>query len=101
SEVAFDERELHDSEVVHGEFLEARENSPALLKPTDALFDDRALAVLLSVEDAVTAESANLVLSLRDDALDLAAAEPVANRAVAVSLVASDSLRERAPMAQV
>jgi hypothetical protein len=75
---------------VHGQFLESRAQTTALLEPPHALFDHAAPSVELAVETLPSVLRV-LVLPPRDDRLDRVITQPLADRGEAVALVASDS----------
>src|SRR6516164_8156463 len=78
-----------EGNIVDRELLEAGEQTPALLGPTDYPLDDVPPTVLLLVEVGV----ARLVLAGRDDPADPSAAQPPPDARVAVPLVAGQPLR--------
>jgi hypothetical protein len=96
-----DEGQLDHGQEVDSQFLEAGADSPALLDPADAAFDDASAAICVSVEaQRSPAVVALLVAALGDDRADGVAAQPVADAVKAVSLVCGHTAGATAGSAQ-
>ena len=88
-----DHRQLDASNVVDGQLLEARGHGAGLFEPAHASLDDIATPVLLGIElGRAPAAMGNLVAPLRNHDRDVALAQPLADVAMAVTLVAGHAL---------
>ena len=78
---------------VDRKFLEASANASRFLHPSDALFDNSALPIALSVELDPPVVARSSVALVRDDWLDAAGAKPVTHARNTVPFVGGQFLR--------
>ena len=83
--------------IVDCQFLESRADASTFLKPADALFHDGPAAIGLAVEGDARIVSRPFMVLMRNDRLDPAVAQPVADPLHAVALIRGEFFRSVSP----